>query len=187
MSLEKILIIINGLPATGKTTLARQLSECLGMPLFVKDDYKEAIFDGVGYSDRAWSIKVGAAAIEIHFSVVEACLRVGQSCLMENFFRNEIFSGRITELALKYGFRCIQILVKADGGEVYRRFVERARFGSRHPGHDDSNSLEAVKPTLMQGRLEPLDISGTLIEVDTTDFSIVDAANIAGLIQNFIA
>ncbi len=182
--MKKTLIVVNGLPATGKTTLAKQLSNHLGLPLFIKDDYKEAIFDAVGYSDREWSIKVGAAAIEIHFSVVEACLRAGHSCMMENFFRKEIFSKPITELANRYGFNCIQLLIKADGAEVFRRFSERALSGNRHPGHDDANNLENFRAKLMIGRLEPLDIPGTTIEVDTTDFDIIDAAGIARLIQN---
>jgi len=186
MPLEKILVIVNGLPATGKTTLARQLSRLLGIPLFIKDEYKDAIFNGVGHSDRDWSIKVGAAAIEIHFSVAEACLHAGQSCIMENYFRREIFSERITKLAAKYGFRCLQILCRADGQEVYRRFEERCLSGDKHPGHCDDQYLDQIKPKLLQGRLEPLDIPGTTIEVDTTNFDSVDAASIARLIQNFL-
>lgn len=177
MPLDRTLIVINGLPATGKTTLGRQIADRLGIPLFSKDDYKETIFDRMGYSDREWSKKVGSAAIGIHFAVAEACLRVGQSCIVENFFRKvtvDNFGETFTEMCAKYGFRCIQVLVKADGAEVYRRFEERSLSGRRHPGHDDANSLVAFKPTLMQGRLEPLDLPGPLIEVDTTDFSKVD-------------
>ncbi|MEA3248881.1 MAG: AAA family ATPase [Patescibacteria group bacterium] len=177
--LERTLVVVNGLPATGKTTLARVVADILGLPLFIEDDYKEAIFDKIGVQDREWSKTVGSAAIRIHFRVIEACLRAGVSCMIENFFRREIFSDRITKLCFQHGFSCVQVLCYADGEEVYRRFSNRALSGERHPGHDDANCLERFRPSLLQWRLDPLILPGRLIEVDTTEFSKVDFAAIA--------
>lgn len=42
------LIIINGLPGTGKTTIAKPLASKLGFPLIAKDGIKEFLFDTVG-------------------------------------------------------------------------------------------------------------------------------------------
>jgi predicted ATPase len=39
---ERIVILVNGLPASGKTTLARALARRLRLPLFSKDVIKEA-------------------------------------------------------------------------------------------------------------------------------------------------
>ena len=36
------IILVTGIPGTGKTTLARQLAEALEMPLATKDDIKES-------------------------------------------------------------------------------------------------------------------------------------------------
>jgi len=46
------LIIINGLPGTGKTTIAKPMAEQLGFPLVSKDTIKEFLFDTIGVSDR---------------------------------------------------------------------------------------------------------------------------------------
>jgi shikimate kinase len=46
------LIIISGLPCTGKTTLGRKLAQDLSLPLICRDSIKESLFDSLGYSDR---------------------------------------------------------------------------------------------------------------------------------------
>jgi predicted kinase len=50
---KNLLIVITGLPGTGKTTLGRKLAEELALPFISKDDIKELLFDGLGWEDRA--------------------------------------------------------------------------------------------------------------------------------------
>jgi hypothetical protein len=65
---RQLVVLVNGLPAAGKTTLARALSQRLSLPLFSKDVIKEAHSDvfGVqspdGRPQRAWNSQFGAAA-----------------------------------------------------------------------------------------------------------------------------
>lgn len=192
--MKQTLVVVNGLPATGKTTLARAVADILGLPLFSKDDYKEIIFDDLGPKvgeeddlspfrqqewSRKWSLLVGEASRRILLRDVESCLRAGVSCMTDNFFRQEIFSKVFTDLCFQYGFGCVQVLCRADGEEVFRRFRERVESGSRHPGHDDGKLVVSARDFLLRGRLEPLILPGRLIEVDTTDFSQVDFEAIA--------
>src|SRR4051794_10844242 len=41
-------VVVSGIPASGKTTLARQLALALELPLVSKDVIKEALFDALG-------------------------------------------------------------------------------------------------------------------------------------------
>ena len=85
---EPLLVIVTGPPSAGKTTLARRIARDLGIPLFARDDIKEILFDSLGWSDRAWSRKVGHASWQILYHAMEELLRAGQSLVVEsNFYR----------------------------------------------------------------------------------------------------
>ena len=65
---QMMVVLVNGLPAAGKTTLARSLSRRLSLPLFSKDVIKEAHADVFGDQSpdgrpqREWNSQFGAAA-----------------------------------------------------------------------------------------------------------------------------
>ena len=70
---ERIVVVVTGLPASGKTTLSRRLSEALRLPLLSKDLVKESLFDVLGVNDRAWSLQLGAATMEVLWSLLREC------------------------------------------------------------------------------------------------------------------
>ena len=61
-------IVVSGLPASGKTTLARRLSAALRLPLLSLDTIKEAIVDEITVEDR---FAVRSAAREIVARLVQ--------------------------------------------------------------------------------------------------------------------
>lgn len=64
------------------------------------------------------------------------------------------------------------------------RFHRRSVSGERHPGHHDHLNADEVKPVLLRGRLDPLDIGSKLMLVDTTDFACMDTAAILSAIKD---
>jgi predicted kinase len=58
-----MLIVVTGLPGSGKATLSAELAARLDLPLIAKDRYKEILFDTLGVRDRSWSRQIGQAAI----------------------------------------------------------------------------------------------------------------------------
>ncbi len=58
------LIIVCGLPGSGKTTLARELSRALGIVCLHKDTIKEALYDALQCATLEDSKRVGAAAMQ---------------------------------------------------------------------------------------------------------------------------
>jgi predicted kinase len=171
---EPPLVIVTGPPASGKTTLGRTLATRLNMPFLYKDGIKEALFDTLGWSDREWSRKLGVATYALLFHLLEMELAAGRSLVVESNFDAERDGPRFLALRDRYGFRPVQICCVADGVVLLERFRSRAEANERHPGHVETPNIAEFEPALLRGRLDPLPLDSSLIEVDTTDFAKVD-------------
>lgn len=183
---KTLLIIISGPPGSGKTTLGEHLARELRLPFIHKDGIKELLFDTLGWSDRAWSRKLGAATYELLYHFMEALLSVGCSFIVESNFDAKFSTGKFLELKAKYGFEPLQMRCVADGEVLFQRFKERAESGKRHPGHVEYLNFEEFKPALLRGRDEVMDIGGSVLEVDTTDFDRVEYGELIEAIKEMI-
>ncbi len=168
------LVLVHGLPATGKTTLARWLATQLGWPIIHKDALKEILFDTIGWKDRVWSRQLGVAAIEVLWHVIEMQLNAGVSCVAECNFKPELASPRLQSILDRTTAMGIQVLCTCAGDVRLQRFQSR----SRHFGHADEEVTGVAAVTWQAETLAPLSINGPLIEVDTTDLAAFDYADV---------
>ena len=76
-------ILVTGIPAAGKSTMARVLSERLKLPVISKDTIKERLFDNVGFQSRAEKAKLGIASMEIMYYVAGQLMKTGQPFILE--------------------------------------------------------------------------------------------------------
>jgi hypothetical protein len=65
-----MLVVVTGLPGSGKSTLSHELAARLALPLIAKDRYKEILFDVLGIGDRSWSRQLGLAAIALQYDAM---------------------------------------------------------------------------------------------------------------------
>jgi predicted kinase len=167
-----LVVVVTGPPASGKSSIARDLAEALPAPLIAKDPVKEALFDALGTGDPGWSRKLGIATYAILFLVLEQEVAARRSCVLEaNFDHNEA-SAQLAAIQLRQPFRALQIVCTASRETLIDRFTARA--DSRHPGHIDDERLEDVVESIDAGRWRALELDAETIEVDTTDWDTVD-------------
>jgi len=169
------LIIITGYPATGKTTLSRALADSLLLPLLSKDTFKELMFDGLGWSDREWSRRIGSTAISLLYHTAATILSSGQSLIVESNFRVDLDTPRMQRLQAIAPFRPIQIRCVAQGEVLVERIISRVALGQRHPGHCDDMAPADLEVVRTRGDIEPLPIGGPLLTVDTTVPALIDS------------
>ena len=79
-------ILITGIPAAGKSEMARFLGRELGLPVLSKDRIKELLYDTVGFQSRAEKVRLGTASMEIMYAVAGQLMGAGQPFLLENNF-----------------------------------------------------------------------------------------------------
>jgi predicted kinase len=178
-----VLIIVHGLPATGKTTIAQRLVADVRLPLASKDLLKETLFDMLGWRDRAWSQQLGRASIALLFRFMELQLRAGCSCIVECNFSPALATPEFQVLRERYTYKPIQIVCHCDGPVLWERFKRRAEAGERHAGHVDHASYAELAPTLLRGTTAPLGIGGLAIDIDTTDWNTIDYAALLATVK----
>lgn len=181
-----LVIFLLGLPASGKSSLARRLARDLALPVVSKDEIKEQLFDSLGQSDREWAKRLGGAAFDILYLTLSKLL-LSRSCVIvdADFVAPQRAQTELSRIAVQVPYRSLRINLVCDGDVLFERFKSRSLSGERHPGHVDHLNFAEFEATLRRGRRPALELDGELMEVDTSDLeripyrSIVDAITAA--------
>ena len=135
---QRRVFLVTGLPATGKTTLARALACDLAAPLLAKDLIKEPLFDSLGVADRAASRRLSDASFAVLFALADEYLpRLGTLVLEGNFRPGEHEPVLRALLARHAPVACTQVLCRAPEPLRQERLAARAADPARHPAHRD--------------------------------------------------
>jgi predicted kinase len=180
-------VVVNGLPGVGKTSLASRIAQNLGWPLLTKDMIKEALFDSIGWGDRPWSRKLSAASMDLLFLWLQREALAGRDVVIEGNFDTTRDTERFLRAMHSTPTRWVQVLVVCDGEVLLARHRARGLSGKRHPGHHEAALFDELKPTLLQGHTPPLALPGVCLTVDTTDFLLVQPEQIIANVRAALA
>ncbi len=183
------IIIICGIPASGKTTYGIHIAERLRIPFLSKDDMKQCLHDAFGYDTTVYAnAKIyGMAAYVVSYHTAEMLMRCGLPFVFESNFTP--MSVDILEPLIEgYGYQALTIAFDADIRVLHKRFVARDDSGDRPEGlksasgiyHDFDTFANATLP------LRAFDVGGERITIDTTDFSNVHYDEIDRKVDAFI-
>ena len=158
-------ILVNGLPGAGKTTLARALSRRIRLPLLSKDVIKETHADVLGaepqqpWPQRRWNASLGAAASDTMWALLADS---PGGAVLESFWRADFRALAAAGLARAGIEHPLEIYCDVPLAEA------RSRFEKRHPRHPIHGRLPGDAEWEHWGRTaEPLDLGPTL-RVETT-------------------
>lgn len=184
-------ILVTGIPAAGKSTMAEVVSERLKLPVISKDTIKELLFDNVGFQSRAEKVKLGVASMEIMYYAAGQLMKAGQPFILENNFEYSSEQG-IQTLLERYQYSALTITLTGDYKVIYQRFLKRESSPDRHRGHvvndcyperkekdpetsrSKTISYESFVRGIEQRGFDAFCADGRQIKVDTTDFSKIN-------------
>ena len=156
-------IVVSGLPASGKSTVARAVADALRLPRLDKDDILEGFFDSLGVGDSEWRNELSRAADDelrrqayaLPGAVIVSWWRHPRST-SESDTPTAWLSSMAGEL--------VELHCVCSPSVAAARFVSR----KRHAGHlDKQKNLAALQASFeQQAGLGPLQL-GRVLEVDT--------------------
>lgn len=194
-------ILVAGMPASGKSTVAKYLSEKMKIPMISKDSLKEILFDEVGFQSREEKNKLGRAAMMLMYHMAEQCMQIKVPFILENNF--EYASKEELERLLEvYHYTAITVRLTGDPKKIYERFAKRDLSPERHRGHvvndcypEPEGSVKGNPTRLnLEGFLYGIEhrgydsfcANGPCIVVDTTDIGGVDLEKIVCRVRESI-
>lgn len=194
------LIIIAGMPATGKSTIAKKIAGKLGLPILEKDDIKEELFDTVGYKDLAEKRMLDRAATAVLLRCTESVLKSGQSLIIVNNFESNMRE-KVQQMIDSCACSSVMVFLDGDPEVLYARYVERDSKRSRHMGHtfidrypplpgDDiyrSMTREYFRDRFENSGMADFKLDGVRIDVDATYPNDIDVEALTNKIKNALA
>lgn len=117
-------ILVTGIPAAGKSTLAGRLADALALPLLQKDAIKEILFDDLGFRSREEKVKLGVASMDIMYHMAGRLMALGQPFILENNFEDVSRPGLLALLE-RYGYTALTVSLTGDYRRIYERFLQR--------------------------------------------------------------
>ena len=193
------LIIIAGMPATGKSTVAAGLAEAFAYPVLEKDNIKEVLFDTIGFENYPQKRQLDIAANGVLLHILEVMLKSDSPAIVVNNFDTES-AEKLCGLMETYRPRCVTVFLNGEAEVLYQRYVQRDNLHLRHRGHalqehypphegDDleyTMTREEFDEKFFKRGMDQFRCPGERIDLDMTDFGAVSVPAVAEEVRHLL-
>ena len=191
-------ILVTGIPAAGKSTMAAFLAEQFGLPVISKDKIKELMYDDIGFCSREEKVKLGIASMNIMYYMAAQLMKNNQPFILENNFE-KISRELLIEILERYSYTAITVTLTGNYSKIYERFAERNNSADRHRGHvvndryPEKTPNRDVKPIsyenfvsgIIDRGMDSFVANGPHIVMDTTDFNKIHIETLIKKINSY--
>ena len=154
-------MLVNGVPASGKSTVARGIAQHLDCPLMALDTVKEALFGQLGTGDREHNRKMGRASYAAIWALVSEFPR-DAVVVVDAWFGFQPIDVLRDHLRHADIAGVVEVWCHAPPDLVARRYAERCL--TRHSGHLGLEYVPELRELAAEASPTQL---GALIDADT--------------------
>jgi len=164
------LVVVSGLPAAGKSTLARRLARDLLMPVVSRDRLRDAVFTDFSSAVAARGPELGPTMDRLVTTVLTSILEVGGAAIIDGNFNIQPQADALRALVADQASRGFEVCLWGNPDVLRRRFADRA----------DPPLTADLEPyfeeVLHRPRWTVLAPPSPTVHLDTTDLATVDEA-----------
>ena len=161
---QPLLIVVTGRPASGKTTLAKILSQEIKCPLLSRDAFKEGYINTVKLNHAQLDNVVNLNIYETFFKAVDLLISNHISVIIEAAFQNKLWQPKLQPYLNRVKMRII--ICTIEPGLAKSRFTQRAlNDAGREKFHGDSLTEDNI---FSANSYNPPELPAPTLEVDTT-------------------
>lgn len=120
-TIKPLMIIVVGLPGSGKSFFARQFSETFGAPRVSNDRLRHILFGSEGYSKQEQTTIGMVAEAEIH-----ELLKTQKTFLVDGFGLGRTQRAVLRKLAKEHGYDVLLVWVQTDQATAKYRSMKRS-------------------------------------------------------------
>ncbi|MEE8724127.1 MAG: AAA family ATPase [Atopobiaceae bacterium] len=188
--MRKVLILLAGYPATGKSTFCKELlRRHPKLPVITPDDIKEQVWDEFGFDSAEEKAELEKVVWKRYYKKLEECMSRGEAFVSDYPFSDKQ-KPMLVKLVSRYDYHTITVRFVGDLAEIYKRSLKRDLSQERHLGHlmnhyhkgdylaDRTKADALVTRELLERRCVEKGygsfVLGDLVEVDVTDIASVD-------------
>jgi predicted kinase len=188
--MDKLLILLAGLPGTGKTYLSNIINSKLGSVYKLsQDDLKEYYCDMYGFRNLEEKQSIDKISWAKYYEIMEQQMQVGSN-IMSDYPFSQKQRPYIQQLVERYGYQVITIRLIADLDVLFERQKKRDVDPARHLSHivtsykkgdyladrSHADNLLTYEEFINRCRTRGYDTFelGKLYEVDVSDYTKVN-------------
>ena len=164
----KRLVMVNGVPASGKSSVARALAERTGWPILGLDTIKNPHLELIANVDRDFNRLLGRASYKAIFSIIKESA-AGSTFIVDAWFGFQPIETLKAHIEMAGITRIAEIWCHAPPEVVGERYGRRA--GNRLPGHPGPSYVPELIG--LAARAKPAGL-GDVLDVDTSQPRDID-------------
>lgn len=164
-----MILLIQGPPASGKSTLASQLSQSLNLPHISRDNLCEWMSDSMDNSSSSLDKELTHIGYDLMFKLLGEFSKGSGSFIIEGCINPDSSGERILNLIKNSPQDLVEIFVYADQDILVNRYLDRSTSAERHKAHgNESKRGDELRTHLNQVIYRPINIGKYGIKIDNS-------------------